>query len=250
LNYTACEQYVEGVAANEPKKRCSEVVAQNWNQTCICHMNFTLEEDFRRDVYIYYGLTNFYQNHRRYVKSRDDRQLLGEIKGSTECAPFDKSGNKWYAPCGAIANSIFNDTFKIQRYFDKTTPKTIPMTDLGIAWATDKNAKFRNPKIPDGQTNLSYAFADTIHPPNWQRNVWELKPSEPNNNGYLNERFIVWMRTAALPTFRKLYARVSHDKNENEISYHSSLPKGNYLLVVQYRQFSKPFIPLMHSLLI
>lgn len=28
---------------------------------------------------MYYGLSNFYQNHRRYVKSRDDSQLNGNI---------------------------------------------------------------------------------------------------------------------------------------------------------------------------
>jgi len=27
---------------------------------------------------MYYGLSNFYQNHRRYVKSRDDSQLNGD----------------------------------------------------------------------------------------------------------------------------------------------------------------------------
>lgn len=28
---------------------------------------------------MYYGLSNFYQNHRRYVKSRDDSQLNGDV---------------------------------------------------------------------------------------------------------------------------------------------------------------------------
>lgn len=28
---------------------------------------------------MYYGLSNFYQNHRRYVKSRDDSQLNGDL---------------------------------------------------------------------------------------------------------------------------------------------------------------------------
>ena len=62
-------------------------------------------------VYIYYGLDNFYQNHRRYVKSRDDNQLLGSSMKthSSNCSPFDKdSKGQLYAPCGAIANSLFN----------------------------------------------------------------------------------------------------------------------------------------------
>jgi|TARA_B110000971_G_C19688775_1_gene354473 hypothetical protein len=28
-------------------------------------------------VHLYYQLDNFYQNHRRYVKSRDDKQMRG-----------------------------------------------------------------------------------------------------------------------------------------------------------------------------
>lgn len=68
---------------------------------------------------MYYGLTNFYQNHRRYVKSRDDNQLAGaDIKSSddlgSDCEPYlaytdPITGQKIpYAPCGAIANSLFN----------------------------------------------------------------------------------------------------------------------------------------------
>lgn len=59
---------------------------------------------------MYYGLTNYYQNHRRYVKSRDDDQLLGRLSHtpSTDCDPFGKIDGKTIAPCGAIANSLFN----------------------------------------------------------------------------------------------------------------------------------------------
>ena len=62
----------------------------------------------------HYGLTNFYQNHRRYVKSRDESQLLGDVKKTpnTDCKPFDEmdvDGKKVpIVPCGAIANSLFN----------------------------------------------------------------------------------------------------------------------------------------------
>lgn len=30
-------------------------------------------------IYVYYELDNYYQNHRRYVKSRSSLQLLGEV---------------------------------------------------------------------------------------------------------------------------------------------------------------------------
>jgi len=73
---------------------------------------------------MYYSLTNFYQNHRRYVKSRDDYQLLGASRSysslSTDCEPYRgiangslSGGGIPYAPCGAIANSLFNGQLHI-----------------------------------------------------------------------------------------------------------------------------------------
>ena len=49
------------------------------------------------------------------------------------------------------------------------------------------------------------------------------------NYGYQNEDLIVWMRTAALPTFRKFYRRVDH-KNE----FAGKLPAGKYDLTINY----------------
>lgn len=37
------------------------------------------------NVFMYYGLSNYYQNHRRYVKSRDDSQLNGNLNSLKVC---------------------------------------------------------------------------------------------------------------------------------------------------------------------
>lgn len=72
-------------------------------------------------------------------------------------------------------------------------------------------------------------FKDFAKPIDWRVNVWELDPLDESNNGFQNEDLIVWMRTAALPDFRKLYRRINHiHKFEN------GLPKGNYTLLVEY----------------
>lgn len=73
------------------------------------------------------------------------------------------------------------------------------------------------------------AFKDFAKPSNWQLNIWELDTENPSNNGFKNEDLIVWMRTAALPDFRKLYRRIDHS-NRFEIG----LPKGNYTLQIKY----------------
>lgn len=64
---------------------------------------------------------------------------------------------------------------------------------------------------------------------NWRNPVYELDPSDPENNGFINEDFIVWMRTAALPTFRKLYRIIQKKPNTTP-----TLPSGKYLLTITY----------------
>lgn len=60
---------------------------------------------------MYYGLTDYYQNFRHYVQSRDDKQLLGN-PGSIryQCKPYDRDPRTGFPifPCGTIANSLFN----------------------------------------------------------------------------------------------------------------------------------------------
>jgi len=141
-------------------------------------------------VYFYYKLENFYQNHRRYVKSRSDTQLLGQIVTSsssiTDCDPYTSVNGSsdpqyFYLPCGLIARSLFNDTFLL--YNSNNT--VVNWTSDGIAWDSDINDKFNNPP----------ANAPGI------RTIPNFKDPD----------FVVWMRAAALPTFRKLYRIIQTD---------------------------------------
>lgn len=121
---------------------CLDFLKNNSGKTCECNVAFELKDNFtvsnkstlfallslfciylmccwQGSVYMYYGLTNFYQNHRRYVRSRDDHQLLGDkldyYQLNHDCDPYrgeiTENGSLPYAPCGAIANSLFNGNF-------------------------------------------------------------------------------------------------------------------------------------------
>lgn len=76
-----------------------------------CTVSFTLPVDLQPPVMLYYKLTNFYQNHRKYTKSLDYKQLAGDasdvpaIRARKGC-PLE-NGELIY-PCGLIANSLFN----------------------------------------------------------------------------------------------------------------------------------------------
>ena len=212
-DYTQCQSATGDQCSN------LRLNASRTNEPCVCTVNVTVEKNMQNPVYVYYGLSNFFQNHRRYVKSRDDNQLVGNHVTNTsiskDCAPYkvDKvNGSEWpIAPCGAIANSLFNDTFIL-------TGMNIDRT--GIAWYTDHSVKFNNPHPAN---NLVEAFKSYAKPKFWQESVDKLDPGDNANNGYKNEALEVWMRTAAFPTFRKLYGKIN-----------VSLPPDNYSFIVNY----------------
>ncbi|TKR70513.1 hypothetical protein L596_022535 [Steinernema carpocapsae] len=204
---------------------------QNRAQPNMHRVSFNLDDKFQtgNDIYFYYRLDNYFQNLRTYMKSRDDEQLLGKVvildKKETACKkPYLKASLKgkkaFIAPCGAIANSMFNDTFELYYFGEK-----VPFTYKGVAWEVDKTVKFKN---PTGKL-WEELKQKTAKPTNWLKHVTELDLEDPDNNGYQNVDFIVWMRTAALPNFRKLYRILDRSKSP---TFARGLPPGRYDLVI------------------
>lgn len=219
---------------SEDCKRCYEMRknVSNAKQTCSCKVDFSIEEAFKGDVFFYYGLKNFHQNLRRYMDSRDDGQMVGRIKQlknpSSYCEPFAKDQNGVpIAPCGAVANSMFNDSFTLT-YHRSSGPLNVPLLRKGLTWYTDKNIKYSNPKT--NNLSLAQVFEETTQPPYWQKPVYELDRLDPTNNGFINDDLIVWMREAAFPNFKKLYG-ILHRANK---PFTNGLPAGNYSIQISY----------------
>ena len=143
---------------------------------------------------VYYQLENFYQDHRRYIKSKSIEQLKGKVLSVdqiSDCDPITTvkdlgffqtiggyylNGSEPANPCGLIARSLFNDTYG---FFYKNVEVFINETN--IAWDSDKRGRYTK---PDNASLIQWTDVE-------------------------NEHFMVWMRPAGLPDFRKLWGRIT-----------------------------------------
>lgn len=168
------------------EERYDHLAKQKGRDTFV--VNMSVPANMEPPVFFYYKLTGFYQNHRRYVKSRSDDQLNGKDTTDTaDCIPLERIGDKIMYPCGLIANSYFSDVFNsVAPTVTSSNGANEPLdwTDKGIAWPSDVKEKFHQGPFHN-ETMTKYTTNDI----------------EIDITG---EDFIVWMRTAGLPNFMKL----------------------------------------------
>ena len=187
----------------------------------ICHINKALEEDIDKPVFIYYQLDGFYQNSRRYLKSKNIDQLRGKTKSTDDCEPAETNRemnlgtnvaidgtplimDSKAIPCGLMAKTFFNDTytFKINN-----EPINVDETDISF----DKDRDLYKTNIDKSQQ-------------------W---------HDLTDEHFIVWMRPSGLPNPRKLWGKIDRDLKKNEVididianNYNVSAYKGKKKLIL------------------
>ncbi|CAG7835311.1 unnamed protein product [Allacma fusca] len=234
IDYTNC--YGQG------GQTCADVLKATPGKftSCECEpITFDLKKPMHGQVYIYYALTNFYQNHRRYVKSRDDVQLSGKwnTEPRKDCEPFHKDKGKFIYPCGAIANSFFSDV--IQLFKDG---QEVPLIKKGIAWETDLLYKYKTPDFWKNAQGVSTAsqWAHITKPKAWGKELWEWDEAWGKelwewDEGVEDEDFVVWMRISAKPNFRKLYRKVNYKINSTSSPGSTlGLPAGQYKFKINY----------------
>ena len=163
-----------------------------------CQVEQEISEDMDKPIFIYYKLYGFFQNNRRFMKSKSQKQLMGkkttldEMKSDEDCDPIYTNAdmgfgenqpsadeqtplvsNQQAIPCGIMAKAFFNDKFK-----DWTINEDkLTINEKNIAWDMDKDL-FKN----------------------WDKSKQWIDIED--------EHFIVWMRPAGLPDFRKLWGRI------------------------------------------
>ncbi|PIA41651.1 hypothetical protein AQUCO_02200230v1 [Aquilegia coerulea] len=164
-----------------------------------CTRILKVHKRMKAPIYIYYQLDNYYQNHRRYVKSRSENQLMYGLKynDSSSCKPEDTNNGLPIVPCGLIAWSLFNDTYTFVHQSVE-----LKLNRKNIAWKSDRDHKFGKHVFPFNFQNGTLIGGGG------------LDPNIPLSD---QEDLIVWMRTAALPSFRKLYGRIEEDLEADEV---------------------------------
>eukprot|EP01063_Lacrimia_lanifica_P027676 TRINITY_DN3919_c0_g1_i1.p1 TRINITY_DN3919_c0_g1~~TRINITY_DN3919_c0_g1_i1.p1 ORF type:complete len:483 (+),score=199.97 TRINITY_DN3919_c0_g1_i1:128-1576(+) len=167
-----------------------------------------------------------------------------------------KIGDVIYSPCGLIAWSKFNDTFTLVGPDDQVICNGEKPADTAgtcsfdkIAWDADVEEKYKKPTKADNiltyegmvsaMSKCNESASDDASNAN-ECNVWAKKEHlqilpylyhgwymfEPYHklSDPTDKDFIVWMRTASLPTFRKLHRKITEP-----------LKPGTYSLTVDHR---------------
>ena len=208
----------------------------------VCDITFRLDKDVDGPIYVYYQLRNFYQNHRRYVSSRNDQQLMGEAHKKSDvelsCSPLVELSNdndddtKLLNPCGLMANTMFNDKIEL-------LTEGLNMKEDGIILKTDKDLfkqpkgfKSRTMKDEDDCSASPCREDESCYQDPTDDTVYCFKYPDASKTQYLyetygtdiispikgveDEHFIVWMRSAGLPAFRNLYGVIHEDLKKGD----------------------------------
>lgn len=240
------------------------------------HLEIDIERDMKPPIWVYYQLSGFHQNHRRYVKSRSNTQMSKTKADNPEispgslddCKPWVTTDERVNYPCGLVARSVFNDTYLLEvQEPGLSTYTSVDVDDSAqtIAWAGDLDGHFKNAdpeqRHPNGETNqellnmwvlryfppvtckrlnpsISYvpirvnmrsrensANNDIVDCTHYTSEHPTCNFTHPNGQavdcvgpdyrvervpdwGIQSGHFIVWMRIAGLPSFRKLWGKV------------------------------------------
>jgi len=201
---------------NEQKSR---YLQENGGYTVQVDLKIT--EDMEPPIYVYYELTKFYQNNRRYVRSVSSQQIAGIATTTADlkqlCEPMLYVGGEpseaypkqgMINPCGLQAWSFFNDTFSFAKApslgaaLESSTEGSTPIgvDSSNIAWPTDTTFLFGNVTAENFNIYPQYRGGDTVDLPLNQE-----------------QHFMVWMRMAAKPNFWKLWGVIDEKLSAGDV---------------------------------
>ena len=189
----------------------------------ICDRTINIKEKIDGPVFVYYQLNGFFQNSRRYVKSKNIDQLQGnEISDTEDCSPAiynkdmdlgDKKAidgtselvpDEVAIPCGLMAKTFFNDTYTFS-----INGVQLEVKETDITFEKDRDLFKKNYSKDKQWIDLT------------------------------NEHFLVWMRPSGLPNPKKLWGRIERDiesgdeiKVNIESKYNVDIYKGKKKIIL------------------
>jgi hypothetical protein len=155
-------------------------------------VDFSVGSETTGRFYVYYELHGFEQNHFRFQGSFSSGQLLGKyVESPWSCTPlFSDDDGRDLMPCGLYPFYFFRDSYDLDpAFFDET----------GISWEKEIGSLFKAPD-PSGPYNST----------KYSRHLLRYARRFPGETE--NEHFVVWMRVAKGPVFRKLWAKARRNQ--------------------------------------
>ena len=175
------------------------------SENITCNVQFRVRKQFKQPVYVYYELTEFYQNHYIFHHSVDYSQMAGDyVEDSLSCntKTYNENGDI-LAPCGLRAFYTWRDEYTFQNDWSVSPAST---------WEHEKYHLYKqlNSKYDDSQK--------------WLKNV------SGYSDDILTDKFEIWMRTSPQAHFTKLYSIIYNniDPGLHNVSIRMLYPKSYY----------------------
>jgi hypothetical protein len=191
-------------SSHEYEQRYDHICPVGNEEECI--VSFSIPEELSGRISFSYKLTQFHQNHRRFVYSRSASQLQGvyvPYSDLSACKPYrsvddSPEPENWILPSGAFAHFIFNDTI----YWDNETQ--LAWDEWAITFKTEWGWTYM-PLSEEYTTGIKWMRNNTVFPLSF-----EYPEQDPH--------YIRWMRTDASQTVVK----------EIAICEDCTIPAGEY----------------------
>jgi len=197
-----------------------------------------VDQDMEAPIYMYYELTGFAQNHRRFRESRADKQMAGQepVKYSSDelddCHPLIATHGRVNYPCGLVAGTIFNDSYVV-RVKEPNAGNSFHLVELdqsseAIVWRSDIVKKKFQQIDPEENADGGGTHQTRL-------NIWITKMFPPVACEQVN--FSVPVIPVDVATRKELDPKSGAEINVTDCwGYKSAEPKCNFV------QGGKPFV--------
>lgn len=242
VSYGGVNKYTYRVDAEDRYPHKFSFNGSNYSTGATTVISFKINETVRQPVYMQYRVTGFFQNYRRYRSSQDYNQLLYNPRSvSQDCEPFRYPGEvhkaaetgNVYFPCGSIAWSLFNDSFKLYKGNATSTLNDSELICDGSAFDADGKSSVghscrKNGIASNGDIKL---FRSAKEPED--EGIWSSKGKSSSDDPYRkegyyygepghripsvrDEDFIVWASLSYTSEVTKMYRIIEKDLEQGD----------------------------------